>query len=440
MSLGRGSRPESMVPPGLRWREWGLWRNPRPVIALILTTAVGTLVLASATLSAGRPQGSALTRLLILAVLAVFFDEASRTVDRLRLRITEGVFVDMTSVWLLAGAVVLPAAYAVLLVVAVRAHMWVRHQRRQGVPAHRQVFTAASMMLGCLACCAMVRHIAPDLESSPALVSALAVVAGLLVYTAINTALVAAAMFAAAPPQRLATVLGTWEDNALELATLCIGGLTALAVLHQPWLTVLALPPMFTLQRSALVKQLEQAASTDAKTGLLNAVAWEQLAKRELSRAERERRSAAVLIIDLDFFKTVNDRHGHLVGDMVLREVGHRMTGELRDYDTVGRFGGEEFVAVLPDVDVVAAGEVADRVRRRIGTLRPAALASGAATPNESPLTASIGVACYPAHGADIVQLLSAADAALYRAKDGGRNRVEIAGGGPPVAPEPAER
>jgi diguanylate cyclase (GGDEF)-like protein len=421
------------------WAEWALWRNPRPVIAFVLIAELIAATAAAVALATGASDASAARRTLVLILLAIVFEETSRRVARLRLRITEGVYVDMTSVWLPAGAIVLPPAYAVALVVVVRGHMWLRHQRRNGMAAYRQLFTVATMMLGCLACGVAVRQVAPVVDGlSTAFSTAIMVLVGLLMYAAINAALVAGAMWVTMKPQRAAVVLGTWEDNALELATLCIGGLTALAVLHQPWLTVLALPPMFVLQRSALVKELEQAASTDSKTGLLNAVAWEQLAKRELSRAEREHTGAAVLIVDLDHFKVVNDEHGHLAGDVALVEVARCLSNELRDYDTIGRFGGEEFVAVLPDVDAAGAVEIAERVRRRIRAIRTSTLASTVAIASDAPLSASIGVSCYPEHGIEVDQLLRAADAALYRAKRGGRNRVEVAGTGPAMEHERA--
>ncbi len=419
------------TPPGMfGWRSWVLWQAPRAVIALILTTDVLTFMVGAAALASGSPHWSSTVRLLILLSLAVAFEEASRTVDRLRLKISSGVYVDMTSVWLLAGAIVLPATYTVALVVLVRTHMWVRHQRKNNMRAYRQIYTAASMMLASLACGTLVHHVVPAADKpTSALVSALIVGVGIGIYALINTSLVSGGIYLATRPERAVTALGTWDENLLEFATLCLGGLTALAVLHEPWLTLLALPPMFTLQRSALVRQLEQAASTDSKTGLLNAVAWEQLAARELSRAAREQKPAGVLIIDLDYFKAVNDIHGHLAGDVVLREVGKCLTRELRDYDTVGRFGGEEFVAILSGADSVNAMETAERVRQRIAELRPSALIATKSSEADTPLSASIGVACYPEHGTEIDQLLRAADAGLYRAKRAGRNRVELADG-----------
>ena len=193
--------------------------------------------------------------------------------------------------------------------------------------------------------------------------------------------------------------------------------------MHQPLLALLVVPPMFVLQRSVLTKQLEVAATTDAKTGLLNAATWHHVAGVELARAERERQSAALLIIDMDNFKQINDSYGHLVGDDVLKAVADCLAEEMRGYDSIGRFGGEEFVAVLSDVDELdgtddlRAHPAADRRAR--GASRDEGL------PPLTELSASIGVACYPEHGLEVESLLHAADSALYAAKRGGRNRVE---------------
>jgi diguanylate cyclase (GGDEF)-like protein len=176
------------------------------------------------------------------------------------------------------------------------------------------------------------------------------------------------------------------------------------------------------LRRGALVRRLRAAASTDAKTGLLNAAGWEQLAQRELARAAREGGPLAILIIDIDRFKLVNDRYGHLVGDRVLRDVARRLAGGVRAYDVVGRFGGEEFVVVLPATAVGDALRVAERLRTRVNELPPLPLSDMAV------VSVSIGVACFPVDGADLAGLVAAADGALYRAKTAGRDRVVLAG------------
>jgi diguanylate cyclase (GGDEF)-like protein len=259
------------------------------------------------------------------------------------------------------------------------------------------------------------------------------VAVGIVTFTVVNRGLVYGAMSLARGSLDLKLLVGTWDDNGLETATLFLGGLTGIALIHEPILAALAVLPTFVLQRGALVKELEFAASQDAKTGLLNATAWQHLAKRELSRAQREQKTATILIVDLDHFKSVNDDFGHVLGDAALRGVGDCLRAELRDYDTVGRFGGEEFVAVLPDVDEMEAALIAERLRERIATTGIASFAAhgrdpGLAAASDKTLSSSIGVACYPEHGTELEQLLVAADSALYRAKSRGRNRVEFAG------------
>jgi len=186
---------------------------------------------------------------------------------------------------------------------------------------------------------------------------------------------------------------------------------------------VLVLPPMVVLQQSVLTKELELAATTDAKTGLLNAITWQQLAQRELGRAQRENQGASLLMIDMDNFKLINDQYGHLTGDAVLKAVGLCLSDELRDYDSVGRFGGEEFVALLGGVNAETAVNIANRVLDRIRVIEIEVRDS---TIPLQGLSASIGIACYPENGSDLEDLLHTADSALYRAKHAGRDRVEL--------------
>jgi diguanylate cyclase (GGDEF)-like protein len=179
-----------------------------------------------------------------------------------------------------------------------------------------------------------------------------------------------------------------------------------------------------------LVRHLQEVASTDGKTGLLNAAAWQDRAARVLERAERDQGGAALLILDLDHFKHVNDRHGHLAGDRVLSSVAEALRGEVRDNDLVGRFGGEEFVIMLPghdgmEYDRAELLAVADRIRRRIDELVvEIATPDGPLTVNE--LSVSVGGATYPHDAGNLVRLLEVADSALYAAKRAGRNVVRV--------------
>jgi diguanylate cyclase (GGDEF)-like protein len=141
----------------------------------------------------------------------------------------------------------------------------------------------------------------------------------------------------------------------------------------------------------------------------------------ELERARRYEAVMTMLMIDIDHFKHVNDTHGHLVGDDVLREVAAYLKATVRSVDLVARYGGEEFVVVLPETAAAGAMIFAERIRQHIAT-NPFVPADGPLS-----ITASIGVAVYPADGIDTVEdLLAGADDALYRAKAQGRDRVSL--------------
>lgn len=173
-------------------------------------------------------------------------------------------------------------------------------------------------------------------------------------------------------------------------------------------------------------RELEELATHDPLTHLWNRRAILERLSRESARAHRERKSVAVLLADVDRFKDVNDRCGHLVGDLVLCEVARRMSAALRPYDLLGRFGGEEFLVALTTDTPEAVSVVAERLRRAV------AAAPFSAQSLEFPLSISVGVATSaPGSMAATQDLLHAADGALYRAKHEGRNRVCMAGPNP---------
>jgi diguanylate cyclase (GGDEF)-like protein len=417
-----------------RIRSWQVWRLPRRLILALAVVELGAVAAAVMAFLTVELTGAALGRLALLLVLSLGFEESARNIARLRFRLVQTGYVDMTSVWLFAAAFALEQAYVLVLVVVLRVYLWARQQRGT-TPGYRQVYNGVAYALSCQAAAAVMGYIRGDATQPRLSTAAAMTVAGIVVYTVVNRLLVYGAMCIARGKLDVKLLVGDWEDNGLELATLCLGGLTGLALTYQPALAALAVLPTFALQRGALVKELELAAAQDAKTGLLNAIAWQHVAKRELSRAEREHKPTTILIIDLDYFKSVNDNFGHILGDAALRGVGECLHEELRDYDTVGRFGGEEFVAVLPDVDELEAALIAERLRQRIGTTEIAKFAAHSPQPErtattDKTLSTSIGVACYPEHGVELEQLLVAADSALYRAKRAGRNRVEFASNG----------
>jgi len=176
------------------------------------------------------------------------------------------------------------------------------------------------------------------------------------------------------------------------------------------------------LQRGLLAAQeaLRHHATTDHLTGLWNRrMILEQL-DRELQRVKREKRPLTVAMLDIDRFKAVNDQHSHAAGDAVLQATAAAINSQLREYDFVGRFGGEEFILLLPGCEAADGHVIAERVRMRVAAepVRYDGLSIA--------VTASLGVATTSSESIIGTDLIAAADAALYRAKEGGRDRVEV--------------
>ena len=167
-------------------------------------------------------------------------------------------------------------------------------------------------------------------------------------------------------------------------------------------------------------ESMRHAATHDSLTGLTNRGEILAMLERELERARRERKPVAVILCDVDHFKNVNDSLGHLFGDEALREIGRRLRAQLRVYDGVGRYGGEEFLMVLPSCDLANALLRANELREIIA--KTPVVCSG----EERLITMSMGVAVSACEGKNEVEmLLNQADAGLYKAKEKGRNRIE---------------
>ncbi|WP_226900107.1 GGDEF domain-containing protein [Nonomuraea phyllanthi] len=343
-----------------------------------------------------------------------------------RLGMPAGVSRDLLSAWWLPVALLLPPLYALFAPIVLQVLLQVRVR---ATVLYRRVFSSAAIGLaGCTASVTFHWFVedpwALSRGSGPPIFYA--VVAAVL-FTLLNTALIAIAAHMADPDGAWREVLWDRESLLLDIVELCLGITVSIGCGLNLALLILALPPVVLLQRSLLHAQLQAAARTDAKTGLLNAAAWQREADTEIVRARRTGDTLALLIIDIDHFKRVNDAYGHLVGDQVLVGVASTMRGQLRDYDVLGRFGGEEFVVLLPGADMREARQVAERLRIRISHM---------AIPVDDTLirvTISAGVALMSVHGDDLIDLLAAADLALYRAKELGRDRVCL----PAVQPPP---
>lgn len=167
--------------------------------------------------------------------------------------------------------------------------------------------------------------------------------------------------------------------------------------------------------------KLRRQARTDSLTGLLNRRAFDDKLARELETAGSLGYDVTLVLCDLDKFKQVNDRHGHLWGDEVLRAVGRILAASIRDRDVAARYGGEELALILPGTPLLGGRRLSERIRRKLEELE-IETESG----ERIPVTASFGAASFPTHGS-AAGLVAAADSALYEAKDGGRNRVMTA-------------
>ncbi|QUQ62315.1 GGDEF domain-containing protein [Kutzneria sp. CA-103260] len=406
-------------------RQWTLWRQrPRLVVFCLVVeaVAVATTVLAAGWVQPGLRDGLVT---LALAALGVTQAELGRQVERVRRRVNGTPHINMTSVWTFAGVLLLPPAMVAVLVAILYAHLALRSwYRLQRVPAFRSVINGSVVVLTCYTARLVLALFGVDgigdalargwlgVGAITATVAAYFVANALLILGALNMT-----------NHSVRELFGGWADNLVELATLCLGTLTALAVATQPLLVVMVVPPLLVLHRGVLVKQLEVAATKDEKTGLFNTLGWHNLATNELARAERTHQTTGVLMVDLDHFKQVNDTYGHLAGDLALKAVADTITAQVRSYDSVGRFGGEEFVVLLPGVGQTQVVAVAERIRRAVGELTvPIDFTDDGRVIRD--LSVSIGVAMYPTAGTVVDRLLHAADTALYSAKNTGRNRV----------------
>lgn len=408
-------------------RNWELWSIPPVLLGYVL--AIDVLALAAPAIAAGvDPIGPTdLVRFAILAVGSAVHIEAARGTERLRELAAEGLpYVNLKGMWTFAAVLLLPPPLAFALIVSTYLHSWLRLNR---VRAYRLVFTTATVVLGSAAAALVLQALSPDgypgFPSGPLGLIVL-VLAG-LAYWFVNYGLVIGAVLLSSPETTARQMVGRLNDHFVGLGSLGLGAATAIVLLHQPWAIPVLLAPLLGLHQGLLAGQFQTAARTDAKTGLVNAVFWHEMAGKELERATSTKSALSVLYVDLDYFKPINDVHGHDAGDQVLQEVAAELQRATRADDIVGRLGGEEFAILLPSTNPADAAKLAERVRRRIASLCitvPGENGQGAVIDN---LTCSVGVATFP-DAADTLQLLvKAADKAQYAAKAAGRNRVRRA-------------
>ena len=406
-------------------RRWALWRLPPVAVGYLLALQA---LAASLVVAVGPP----VVRRADLAVLAGLLLGALATVWAVRRNGEEQaeshLVHDSNDVWLMAvvlllpPALVLPIAYLFPALVDALADRVLApdEQRRRGQP-HQRLFNAAMTSAA-----AGSAHLVLVVGSGEAPLSsprgAAAAGLALVTYAVVHHALLLGVLVLAAGQDVPAVLRRLLSGASAQLIGLSCGVLYAYAWTATPVAALFVVPLADALQRSALHAELLCRARTDAKTGLANADSWRRSAASCVAAAGPDR-PCSVLLLDLDHFKRVNDVHGHLAGDEVLRQVAARLLAAVRPGDVVGRFGGEELTVLLPDADPYVARVVAERCLDAVRG-SPMFLSDGVAVC----VTASVGIATTAADG-DVDDLLHRADEALYRAKQAGRDRV--AGGAP---------
>ena len=403
--------------------SWPIWKLPGWLLAFVVTVVLADAVVL------GLGASAVTFRAHDLALFAGLLACSATTVERTR-RAGEnnGMVKDVYATWELPAALLLPLVYVpVLPIVRFALTQWRIHRG----PPYRRVFSAAVIGLSYVGAAfafhALVR-LAPGTATNPAN-HALAwmTIAALCaaVQWVINQILIWPAIKASNPGARLRDQVFAREPMSNDVTELCVAVIVTFCVASSIIALLFAFPFITLLQRSVRHAQLVQDSRHDSKTGLLNAATWELQATTELTRAVRTKTALAIALLDIDRFKVVNDTYGHLVGDQVIKEIARTLTSQLRDYDLAGRFGGEEFSLLLPQTRAVDAIRIAERIRSNIAAL--SIIAPGAVGGERVHVTVSIGVAALDS-GADRTysQLMSAADAALYRAKGGGRDQVQM--------------
>jgi diguanylate cyclase (GGDEF)-like protein len=403
-----------------RVREWAVWSLPRPLLALWSVVTCGYLAWTIAGAIDFHPKLSDMALFAALLACGAFSVEMARRASE-----PTGVVKDVYAVWELPVVFLLPGLYA-LIVPAIRLALTQWRVRR--APVYKRVYTVAAIGIA-YGCARLVfLGLLPASGDPRAYLWShtsmwlVAAGSGALTQWAINQGLIAAVFRLENPKASIKHELFSKEMLHNDATELCAALLVAVGMTISHLTLIIALPLATLLQRSFRHAQLLNEARADAKTGLLNAATWEREAGAEIARAVRTSTPLAVALLDLDRFKQINDTHGHLLGDEVLRAIADTMTGVLREYDLAGRFGGEEFVMLLPQTRATDAFRIAERVRAHI-----ARLPISSPTGERVRVTASIGVAALDAGSSrELTDLLAAADAALYRAKASGRDQVQM--------------
>jgi diguanylate cyclase (GGDEF)-like protein len=316
---------------------------------------------------------------------------------------------DPAAVFLVAAAIVLPVGLApfVAIPAIVIAAVWTG---TKPLLALHRIFAAALAAI-------VAAQLAHAVHGRASAASALLALAAAVAFTAIARSLsVAYGRLGRRRSDRVPVMPGLGTD--LILALLGVG--LAAIWRSEPWLTPVALLPLVLVHRSQRLGKLERQAGTDAKTGLMNMHAFGAELEAAVARSRAERRPLALVVVDLDFLREINNEHGHLVGDAVIRGISDVLRQEIRRGDLAARFGGEEFMLALPDTPADRAYRIAERIREAVADR----VFQGGPSDASTRATISAGVAAFPRDAVATAELIHAADVAVMTAKTRGRNRV----------------
>jgi diguanylate cyclase (GGDEF)-like protein len=315
-----------------------------------------------------------------------------------------------------AAAVLLPPQLAVLVCVIQHGPEWAR----QRYPWFIQTFNIVNYVLSALAAWVVWHTLATGpLDGSPDTRAVGAAVCAGLVFVAVNHALLARMLMLARGRSLRDTGLFDADALLVDVVLAAVGIAFAMALRSVPALAPITVLPLLLIRHALILPTLREQALKDHKTGLLNSRGIEEAGGEELVRARRFNRPLSVLMCDVDDLRGINTDHGHIAGDAALSTLADTLCTELREYDICGRFGGDEFVVVLPETDTDAAMAVARRVQLALaGQLVPAR--------EQFTVHVSIGAATYRSEET-LDELVARADAAMYNAKQAGGAAVCVA-------------
>jgi diguanylate cyclase (GGDEF)-like protein/putative nucleotidyltransferase with HDIG domain len=327
-----------------------------------------------------------------------------------------------TIAFLVPAVILLPPGMLALVPIIQHVPEWLRARYRWYI----QVFNIANYVVDLLAA-QVVFHLIMSADGLVGTESTRGAIAGFAAVGALvllNHSILAGMLKLGRGHSLAQTGLFTFESISTDLVLSAVGLAIATFWSSNPLLIPVVVAPLLLIHRSLKIPALQEEASLDSKTGLFNPRHFGVALAAELDRATRAERPFSLIMADLDLLREINNTHGHLAGDAVLRGTAEEFKKALRPYDVAARFGGEEFCMLLPETEPAQALDIAERLRLMI------AARSYTAEASSEPIraTISIGVAGFPEHGTEVSELIHRADLAVYRAKAQGRNRVVGAG------------